>query len=346
MGNGWRKVEWKGSPESKQTVTDPFARLQYDIRSFQQSLSVLTFKSNYQVPVPVRECLGAYVTVNRSLETLNRVNLYSIFPGASFNDYYPGQPGGKNSGINAPNLFRDVESQYIQAKSYVMGRNHKVYLATQIPDQAHMYEILDKTLNPAFYTDPDQFEENAMRLDDFALYNDLVQCEPSNMQYSYDNASTEAQQALQQIQGVVKIVDEERQEEFDLEAGYDYKADKTTPGNNKRDSFYPVRSNMVKIRKDTRKTEQGNTFFVNLTANNQKMGLNLMQNILLIKADTFLQPGLKPTSADGKVNGSSADYKNLYTNWCFLMEAIGDPNYTVQFMFSNNAMPNDTYSLE
>ena len=76
MGNGWNKIEYPGSPSSKQTVTDPFARWQYDVRSFQQSLSVLTFESNYAVPegcVPVRECLGAYVTVNRSLETLNNV---------------------------------------------------------------------------------------------------------------------------------------------------------------------------------------------------------------------------------------------------------------------------------
>ena len=116
MGNGWKKVEYKGSPSSKQTVTDPFARWEYNVRSFQQSLSVLTFESNFQVPdghVPVRECMGAYITINRSLETLNLVNLNSIFPGASFEDYYPGQPGGKNSGIDAPNLFRDMETQYI-----------------------------------------------------------------------------------------------------------------------------------------------------------------------------------------------------------------------------------------
>ena len=75
------------------------------------------------------------------------------------------------------------------------------------------------------------------------------------------------------------------------------------------------------------------------------MGLNLMQNTMIIQADTFFQPGLKPTTADGKVNGQNANYKNLYTNWCFLMEAIGDPNYTVEFMFSNNAMPNETYQL-
>ena len=270
---------------------------------------------------------------------------YSIFPGASFNDYFPGQPGGKNSGIDAPNLFRDMESQYIQAKSYVMGRNHKVYLAIQIPDQTHMYDILDKTLNPAYYSNQEQFEQNILRLDDFAVYNDLIQSEPSNMQFQYDNASTEAQQALQQIQGVVKIIDEERQEEFDLQAGYEYKADKTSPGNNNRDGFYPVRSNMTKIRKDTRKMQQGETFFVNLTANNQKMGLNLMQNTMLIQADTFLQPGLKPLTSNGKVNGQDANYKNLYTNWCFLMETIGDPNYTIEFMFSNNAMPNSTYQL-
>ena len=236
-------------------------------------------------------------------------------------------------------------SIYIQCKSYVMGKNHKIYLATQIPNQSHMYEILDTTLNTANYDSQEDFEANALRLDDYAVYNDLVQCEPSNMQFQYDNASTEAQQALQQIQGVVKILDDETQEEFDLEAGYEYKADKTAPGNNKRDGFYPISSNLTKLRKNTRKTQQGETYFINLTANDQKMGLNLMQNTMIIQADTFFQPGLKPTTADGKVNGQNANYKNLYTNWFFLMEAIGDPNYTAEFMFSNNAMPNETYQL-
>ena len=346
MGNGWRKVEYQGNPSSKQTVTDPFARWEYNIRSFQQSLSVLTFQSSYQVPkgyVAVRELLGAFITINRGLETLDLVNLNAIFPGASLEDCYPGQPGGKNSGIDAPNLFRDMETQYIQNKSYIMGRNHKIYFATQIPDQNHMYELLDACLNPAKYPDPQVFETNALRLDDHALYNDIVLSEPSNLQFQYDNASTEAQQALQQIQGVVKVMDDEKQEEFDLQAGYEYKAN--TAGLNKRDGFYPVTSNLTKTLKYTRKSQQGESYFVNLTANDQKMRLNLMQNTMIIQADTFFQPGLKPLTADGKVNGQLANYKDLYSNWCFLMEAVGDPNYTVELMFSNNAMPNDTYQL-
>ena len=345
MGNGWRKVEYKGSPPTK-TVTDPFARWEYNVRSFQQSLSVLTFESNFQVPeghVPVRECLGAYITINRGLETLDLINLNAIFPGASLEDYYPGQPGGKNAGIDAPNLFRDSETQFIQSKTFVMGRNHKVYLATQIPEQNHLYELLDASLNPAKYENQADFEANALRLDDYAIYNDIVQSEPTNMQFQYENASTEAQQALQQIQGVVKIMDDEKQEEFDLIAGYEYKHH--TAGLNNRDGFYPVKSNLTKTVKYSRKTQQGDSYFINLTANDQKMGLNLMQNTMIIQADTFFQPGLKPTTADNKVNGQTANYKDLYTNWCFLMEAIGDPNYTVEFMFSNNAMPNDTYQL-
>ena len=336
MGHGWRKVEYQGSPSSKQTVTDPFARWEYDINSFQQALSVLTFQSNYNVPeghVPTRGLVGFYFTINRALETLDLVNLNAIFPGASFEDYFPGQPGGKNSGIDAPNLFRDMETQFIQSKSYVMGRNHKIYFANQVPDQTHMYELLDTSLNPAKYDNPEEFEMNVMRLDDHALYNDLVQCEPANLNFNYDNPSTEAQQALQQVQGVVKVLDDERQEEFDLQAGYEYKAN--TAGLNKRDGFYPVTSNLAKTVKYTRKTEQGDTYFVNLTANDQKMGLNLFQNTMIIQADTFFQPGLKPLTSDGNVNGQPANYKDLYTNWCFLMEAIGDANYTVELMFSN-----------
>ena len=299
MGHGWRKVEYQGTPPSKQTVTDPFARWEYNIRSFQQSLSVLTFQSSYQVPeghVAVRELLGAYITINRGLETLDLVNLNAIFPGASLEDCYPGQPGGKNSGIDAPNLFRDMETQYIQNNSYVMGRNHKIYFATQIPDQNHLYELLDACLNPAKYPDPQDFEANALRLDDHALYNDIVLSEPNNLQYQYDNASTEAQQALTQIQGVVKVMDDEKQEEFDLQAGYEYKTN--SPGLNKRDGFYPVNSNLSKTLKYTRKSQQGESYFVNLTANDQKMGLNLMQNTMIIQADTFFQPGLKPNTAD------------------------------------------------
>ena len=346
MGHGWRKVEYKGSPSSKQTVTDPFARWEYNIRSFQQSLSVLTFQSTYQVPeghVAVRELIGAYITINRSLETLNLVNLSCIFPGASLQDYYPGQPGGKNAGIDAPNLFRDTETQFIQNKSYVMGRNHKIYFATQIPDQNHLYELLDTCLNPSNYPVQSDFEDNVLRLDDHALYNNIIMSEPSNLEYQYDNASTEAQQVLNQIQGVVKVLDDEKQEEFDLQAGYEYKAN--TAGLNHRDGFYPTNANLIKNTKYTRKSQQGESYFINLTAQNQKMGLNLMQNVMIIQADTFFQPGLKPSTADGNFNGQPANYKDLYTNWAFLMEAIGDPNYTVELMFSNNSMPNETYQL-
>ena len=68
MGHGWNKVEYTDKPSSKNTVTDPFARWEYNVRSFQQSLSVLTFQSTYQVPeghVAVRELIGAYITINR-----------------------------------------------------------------------------------------------------------------------------------------------------------------------------------------------------------------------------------------------------------------------------------------
>ena len=203
--------------------------------------------------------------------------------------------------------------------------------------------MLDTCLNASNYPIQSDFEDNVLRLDDHALYNDIIMSEPSNLDYQYDNASTEAQQALQQIQGVVKVLDDEKQEEFNLQAAYQYKHN--TAGLNKRDGFYPTNATLIKDTKYTRKSQQGESFFINLTAQDQKMGLNLMQNVMIIQADTFFQPGLKPSTADGKVNGQPANYKDLYTNWAFLIEAIGDPNYTVELMFSNNSMPNETYQL-
>lgn len=308
--DGWIKV--LPTPGS----TDPFDNYAYTYTPFSQILSVIRFMSGFNTPndkeyVPVREITGIEVNMDNQMEVMTEENPTGIYQEGR--DYITG-------GVN--NYARD----------YMLRSFIKTYMASIIPDEDGLYELIDTYVNPNQYTDQADFEKMLLRPDNHVIYNSIKEAEPANTSYTYEDADSAVQDLG--IVGVAKIMD------LQFSKTIKTSTRSIVEGTDQSWQFYNrVPTDTVQ----TDKLRQGEMLAVDFTSSGDKPGMFLFQNVGIILSNLFIAPGVKPLDARGQVNYKDPNYKNLETNWVGLQKPVSDPRYFMKLFVSQNSIPFDSY---